>query len=120
MTTYCFVASPGFSNRTFILGALPLGTASDGETYTLLSCEYPIRHAIPINPAMQPTNFSFIITLLSYSPSPIGAGNQMRIFFHLQNHRRKILLRSFVSLPRVNLESSPCGRHSRPNRRREI
>src|ERR1700730_17764332 len=106
MTTYCFVPSPGFSNRTFILGALPLGTASDGETYSLFSCEYPSRHAIPINPAMQPTSFSFIMALLSCSLSPIGTGNQMRIFFHLQNYRRKILLRSFVRLPRVDLESS--------------
>src|ERR1700688_2587755 len=118
MTTYCFVASPGFSNRTFILGALPLGTASDGETYSLLSCEYPIRHAIPINPAMQPTSFSFIMALLLLLR--VGGGRQMCIFFHLQNHRRKILLRSFVDLPRIDLKSGPRCRHSRANRRREI
>src|SRR5271154_4720758 len=50
MTAYCFVDSPGFSNSTFILGALPLGAASDGATYSLsFSCECPIRPAIPIN-----------------------------------------------------------------------
>src|ERR1700688_360579 len=120
MTTYCLVASPGFSNRTFILGALPLGTASDGETYWLLSCEYPIKHAIPINPNMQPASFSFIMALLSYLFLRVGGGSQMRVFFHLQNYRRKILLRSFVRLPRVDLKSSSrCG-HSRANCRREI
>src|SRR2546429_5223262 len=41
-------------------------------------------------------------------------------FFHLQNHRRKILLCSFVRLPRIDLKSSArCG-HSRPNGSREI
>src|SRR5271165_3185998 len=50
MTAYCFVGSPGFSNWTCILGALPLGTASDGETYSLaISCEYPVMLVTPIN-----------------------------------------------------------------------
>lgn len=50
MTAYCFVGSPGFSNRTCILGALPLGMASDGETYSpAVSWEYPIVAMIPTN-----------------------------------------------------------------------
>src|ERR1700675_1528676 len=66
MTAYRFVGSPGFSNCTCILGALPLGAASDGEIYSLpFSCEYPIKLAIPINTNAQPSRFVLIIALLS-------------------------------------------------------
>src|SRR5260221_1092452 len=50
----------------------------------------------------------------------IAVGTQLRAFFHLQNHRRKVLFSSFVRLPRVDLKgNSRCG-HSRSNGRREL
>ena len=54
------------------------------------------------------------------SRPPIAVGTQMRTFFHLQNDRRKILLRSFVRLPRIDLKSSTrCG-HSRADSSGEL
>ena len=44
----------------------------------------------------------------------------MRTFFHLQNDRRKILFRSFVRLPGIDLKSSSRGGHSRANGIREF
>src|ERR1700733_4312791 len=132
MTAYCFVGSPGFSNRTCILGALPLGTASEGDTYSLCSCEYAITAAIPINPNTQPISFSLITALPSDVPAslhltrlaqhrpPIAVGNHMSIFFHLQNHGRKIMLRSLVGLSRIDLKSSSRGGHSCSHGGREI
>src|SRR5580700_4256242 len=69
MTAYCFVGSE-FSNCTSILGALPLGTASDGETYSslLFCCEYAAKPAIPINANTadaKPSSFILLIALLS-------------------------------------------------------
>jgi hypothetical protein len=44
------------------------------------------------------------------SPPLIAVGTQMRTFFHLENHRRNILFRSFVRSPRIDLKSSTrCG-----------
>ena len=51
---------------------------------------------------------------------PIGVGTQMRAFFHLQNHRRKILLGPFVRLPCINLKGSSRRGHSRANGSREV
>src|SRR5258707_375388 len=65
MTAYCFVGSPGFSNRTCILGAWPLGTASDGATYSLaFSPEYPIMVALPIQDNRYPSRFTLTITVV--------------------------------------------------------
>src|ERR1700723_13042 len=65
MTAYCLVASPGFSNCTCILGALPVGTASAGFTYSPgVSCERTIRAVIPINTSAQPSRFILLIALL--------------------------------------------------------
>ena len=63
----------------------------------------------------------FSITLCHDFPLlAIAVGTQMRLFFHLQDHGRKILLRSFARLPRVDLKSSTRGGHSRANGSREI
>src|SRR5208282_1538988 len=66
MTAYCFVWSPGFSNWTCILGALPLGTASDGETYSVaVCCECTITAAAPINNSKQPIRSTLLIKFLT-------------------------------------------------------
>jgi hypothetical protein len=47
------------------LGALPLGTAPDGDTYSpAVSCERTIMAAIPISTNAQPTRFILLIALL--------------------------------------------------------
>src|SRR5271168_1333428 len=71
MTAYCFVASPGFSNRTCILGALPVGTASAGFTYSpAVSCERTITAVSPINISAHPTRFILLIALISFARNP--------------------------------------------------
>src|SRR5216684_1050193 len=56
----------------------------------------------------------------AHSNPPFARKIQMGFLFHPQNHCRKILLRSFVRLPRIDLKSSSrCG-HSRANGSREI
>src|SRR5579862_2386834 len=103
MTAYCFVDASGFSNRTSILGALLVGTASDGETYSLpFSCEYANKPTIPINANTQPSRFILVIALpLTFviqvdlflcrsncdSSPPAVCGTQLGLLFHLQNHR---------------------------------
>src|SRR5258707_4492711 len=46
-------------------------------------------------------------------------GIQMGMFFHLQNHCRKILFSLFVRLPRIDLKCSSRSGHSRTNGSRE-
>src|ERR1700679_3339532 len=66
MTAYCFVGSPGFSNCTSILGALPVGTAFAGFTYSpAVPCERTITAVLPINTSAQPSRFILLVALLS-------------------------------------------------------
>ena len=67
MTAYCLVGSPGLSNSTFMLGALPFGTASEGATYSFAGCrEYAANPTIPtINRNTLPNTFMLIMTLSS-------------------------------------------------------
>jgi hypothetical protein len=54
------------SPSTCIMGALPVGTASDGATYSLpLSWEYPIKPAIPMSTNAQTSRSILITALLS-------------------------------------------------------
>src|ERR1700723_3959165 len=81
MTAYCLVASPGFSNCTCILGALPVGTASAGFTYSPgVSCERTIRAVIPINTSAHPSRFILLIALLSL----VRDSSQVAFSFRLQ------------------------------------
>src|SRR5271165_7136335 len=45
---------------------------------------------------------------------------QMSLLFHLQNHRREILLLSLVRLPRIDLKGSSRSGHSHANGSREM
>src|SRR6202041_705268 len=81
MTAYCFVGSPGFSNCTSILGALPVGTASAGFTYSpAVPCERTITAVIPINTSAQPSRFILLIAL----PSLVRDSSQVAFSFRLQ------------------------------------
>src|SRR5439155_1101992 len=95
--------------------------SKDCSTPLTLSCYHflaPAQNACNRNELRPTTSLPSLIT--AGSRPPIALGIQMRSFFHLQNHRRKILLCSFVRLPRIDLKSSArCG-HSRPNGSREI
>src|SRR5713226_4526772 len=51
---------------------------------------------------------------------PLVRGTQMILLFHLQNHRREILLLPLIRLPCINLECSSGRRHSRAYGSREI
>src|SRR5271165_6303727 len=102
MTAYCFVWSPGLSNCTCILGALPLGTASDGATYSLaFCCECTITAATPINNDKQPICLTVSIDFLTlFQISPCGQtglpvvlrahqlGNLLALKVRLRRHRR--------------------------------
>src|SRR5271157_3434708 len=67
MTAYCFVWSPGFSNCTCILGALPLGPASEGATYSLaVCCECTITAAAPINTDKHTIPLILLIDFLTF------------------------------------------------------
>src|ERR1700683_3628703 len=81
MTAYCFVGSPGFSNCTSILGALPVGTASAGFTYSpAVPCERTITAVIPLNTSAQPSRFILLIALLSL----VRDSSQVAFPFRLQ------------------------------------
>src|ERR1700687_1837414 len=54
------------------------------------------------------------------SSPPIVCRTQMSLLFHLENHRREILLLSQVRLPCVNLKSSSGRGHSHSDSSREI
>src|SRR5208283_5268353 len=84
MTAYRFVGSPGFRNWTCILGALPLGAASDGVTYSLpFSCEYAIKPAIPINTNTRPNRYILVIVL----PAHLRQSPKMAFPLSLANKR---------------------------------
>src|SRR5580704_11941032 len=81
MTAYCFVGSPGFSNCTSILGALPVGTASAGFTYSpAVPCECTSTAVIPINTNAQPSRLILLIASLSLIRKP----SQVAFSFRLQ------------------------------------
>src|SRR5580704_3681178 len=65
MTAYCFVGSPGFSNSTCIFGALPLGAACSGATYSPPACtEEPLIVTIPTKDNVKANCFAKIIDYL--------------------------------------------------------
>src|ERR1700733_15771957 len=81
MTAYCFVGSPGFSNCTAMWGALPVGPASAGFTYSpAVPCERTITAVIPINTSAQPSRFILLIALLSL----LRDSSQVAFSFRLQ------------------------------------
>jgi hypothetical protein len=88
------------------LGALPLGAASDGATYSLsFSCEYPTKPAIPINTHTQDSSFILIIALLSHvressqTPFPLSLVAKRLI------NSAYLQLKSFHAFPRPDAEA---------------
>jgi hypothetical protein len=87
------------------LGALPVGTASDGETYSLPSCEYATKPAIPINTNTQPNRFISNIDLPSRVPEFFANGLSLSLAAKGAFNSVDSQLNGFHAFPRTDVEA---------------